>query len=665
MPVVPLRLRPGVNIEATRLLNEGGVSASNLIRFFNGLLQKLGGWTRLSNTTLTGICRGLHPWLDLSSNQYIAAGTNERLELYLASDMSINDITPIAHTSSALATPFATTINSPTVTVTDAGYHPAIGDWIYIATTVNVGGLKLQGFYKVTALPSGTTYQFSAGSNATATVAAGGTTFSFTTTATSANVAVTLGTWTFAAGDTILVYVPTAVGGLTLAGSYTMTDATHFSAGSAASGNATVSENGGNVEILYILASSLDPADPYTFGNGAFGRGPFGFGQGPTNQFNLRQWSLDNWGQILIASPFGGAIYNWTPPIAYNNVATIVTVAPAYNTQVFVAMPQQQLVSAGSDGGGFLDPLLIKWSDVSDYSSSTAWTPLATNQAGSFRIPSGSRIIGAVQGQLQAYIWTDIEMWAMRYVQPPFVYSFTKIGNACGLLAQRAVAQLSGVLIWAGHEGIFIFDGQNVSPLPCDVWDFFYNNRDPAYDYAMTAGADSDFNEWFLYFSKYGDNGINSSYIKFNFVSRVWDYGSLIRTAWCDRSDVAAEVGTDSAGYLQEHEVSNDADGVAMDSWAETAWIKIADGTQYFSLDRLLPDFVFSAGGSLTLTVTFADYEGGNQRVYGPRTVNAATRYIIVRGRGRLMKIRVESNNIGTFWRLGQILMQGAAAGRR
>lgn len=663
MGISPIMLRPGVDVEKTPMLNEGGISASQLVRFFNGLLQKLGGWSKISLTALTGICRGLHPWLDLSSNQYIMCGTNYLLQLWTATG-TIYDITPLAGTSAALVGPVTTVITSKIVTITDAVNHPAVGSYIYYATAVYVNGVMLQGLYQVLTTPSPTTYTIQAAQAATGS-GSGGTPFQFTTSALSSIITFSLGAQVFVTGQTILVYVPTVVDVVTLAGSYTLLSPTTFDSGTVAAAPATVSENGGNSEILYLLDAFPDPASPYTYGSGGYGLGTYSFGQGPTIPFYLRQWSLDNWGQIGIASPLNGPIYQWQPPVAYNNRATKVAVAPAFSTTVFVAMPQQQMVSLGSDGGAFQDPLLVKWSDVSDYSSGTAWTPLATNQAGSFRISSGSQIVGGFQGSIQGYIWTDIELWSMRYIQPPFVYGFNKLGTGCGLIAMRAAAELNGQVIWAGHKGIFQFNGQTVSSLPCAVWDFFYNNVDMAYADAITAAANSDFNEWGLHFPTLGSAGVNTSYIKYNIVTGVWDYGTLTRSAWIDRSDVAPEVGTDEKSFLQAHETSNDADGSPMDSWAETAWFKLAEGMLYINWDRLIVDFIISSGGTVWVTVFVSDYPSGPIKTYGPFAVNSSTEYVIVRARGRLGKIRVESNDIGTFWRLGQLLSQGSPAGRR
>ncbi len=664
MGISPIMLRPGVDVEKTPMLNEGGISSSQLVRFFNGLLQKLGGWSKLSLTALTGICRGLHPWLDLSSNQYISCGTNYLLQLWWATTGSIYDITPVAHTSAALINPVTTVLGQSIVTITDAANHPTVGDYVYYATAVYVNGVMLQGLYQVLTTPSPTTYTIQSGTAATGT-GAGGTTFSFTTSAGSSIITFSLGAEVFVAGDTILVYVPTLVDIVTIFGEYTLLSPTTFDGGTVAAAPATVSENGGNSEILYLLGASPDPANPYTYGSGSYGRGPYGYGQGPTIPFYLREWSLDNWGEIGIASPKNGAIYQWQPPVAVGNRATLVTAAPAFSAVVVVAMPQQQLVSLGSDGGSFQDPLLVKWSDISDYSSPTSWTPLVTNQAGSFRIPSGSRIVGAVTSALQVLIWTDIELWSMVYEQPPFIYGFNKISSGCGLIAMRGVAELGGQIVWASHKGIFQFNGQSVSPLPCSVWDFFYKRKDGAYDNAITAGPNSDFNEMGIYFPTLGSAGTNTSYIKLQTVSGAWDYGLLTRSAWIDRSDVAPEVGVDESMYLQAHETSNDADGTAMTSWAETAWFKLAEGMIYINWDRLIVDFILSDGGEVEVTIFVTDYPNSPVKTYGPFTVNSTTEYVVFRARGRLGKIRVESNDIGTFWRLGQLLSSGSPSGRR
>lgn len=666
MPNVAMKLKAGVDLVSTSLLNETGYGLSNLIRFFNGLAQKLGGWTRISNDHLVGTCRGLHAFMDLSLNGYIAAGSEQALQLW-KDDNLIYDITPIATTVN-LAAPFDTVAGSSVVTVNSAAHGRAVDDWIYVATATYVDGLVLQGRYQVATVPNVNQYTIDAGANAVVGVIGGGTTIAVTSNAASSLVNVTLGAHVFAAGDPILIYVPTVVSTLTLSGSYTMLDPFQFDATAVAAANAgPVSENGGNVQILYLLASQIDPTSPYVYGSGPYGAGAYGLGQDFSEQLNLRLWSLANWGQILLASPLNAALYDWTPPIAYNNRAALVANAPAYNTALFVAMPQQQVVSAGTDGGGFLDPLLVKFSDVGDYSSATAWTPLVTNQAGSFRLTSGSRIVGAYQGAVQGYIWTDIDLWIMRYIQPPFIYSFNKVGNAPGLIAERAVGEVRGAVIWCSHNGIFAYTGESVVPVPCTVWDFFFDSYDPVYSPEIHVGVTADFNEWTMWFPTLGSDGVITSYIKYNASENVWDCGSMNRTAFIDRSDAAPPVGAEGAdGLLQAHETSYDADGAAMDSWVETGWMRISEGSYFTQIDRLIPDQVLNEGATTYVIVTVQDYPNDpNPRTYGPFTMTEATRFVILRCRGRLIKMRFGSDVVGTFWRLGLPTYLGSPAGRR
>lgn len=667
MGTTPIMMRPGVDVVKTPLLNEGAYSDSDKIRFFNNQAQKLGGWSQLSADTYGGVCRGLHAWVDLNGIGYIAIGTDTELDIWsTAQSGTINDITPL-RASNSVTGPYTTITGSANIEVTDPSAPTlSIGDPIYVATASDAGGLLIQGAYTVNGVIDGTHYTFSAGTPALHTVS-GVTNNTFSLIGLhngSTQVTVSLATVTLSTGETIFIYVPFAAGGQTLQGNYILTSAVHFNASGSFNASFGGFENNGNVLILYPIAPSSSPSDPYSYSNGPYGAGAFGYGQGVVTQFTLRQWSLDNWGQILLASPSRGPLYDWTPPWTYNNRAALVANAPAFNQVIFVAMPQRQVVSLGSDGGAFLDPLLVRWCDVNDYSSTNSWVATVTNQAGSYRIPRGSKIIGGFQGAIQGYIWTDIEFWTMQYTQPPFIYSFVNVGKGCGLIAQRAAAEIGGKVLWASYKSIFQFDGQTVSPVPCPVWDYFYNNVDLSYADSITAAPNSDFTEWGLFFPTSGSQGINTSYIKVNVVTGVWDKGTMDRTAWTDRTDVASPVGAENATKkIMAHEVSNDANGVAMDSYAETAWFKLAEGMLYIDLDRIIPDFTLS--GTVKVTVYVTNYPNETPRTYGPYTVDSTTQYLVIRARGRLAKIRIESDTVGAFWRQGQFLSQGAPSGRR
>src|ERR1700723_2393997 len=161
MPLHTLRIRPGVQLEQSPFLNQVQLAVSNLIRFYGGLPQKLGGWVQLCATAFIGICRGLHGWSDVTGVPYLAVGTEQRLEVLIGG--ALNDITPVVQTTNP-AVSFSTTATSNSVTVTDAGRSPSASDWIYLATQVAVGGIVLFGYYQIQTIISATQYTINAAS---------------------------------------------------------------------------------------------------------------------------------------------------------------------------------------------------------------------------------------------------------------------------------------------------------------------------------------------------------------------------------------------------------------------------------------------------------------------------------------------------------------------
>jgi hypothetical protein len=228
------------------------------------------------------------------------------------------------------------------------------------------------------------------------------------------------------------------------------------------------------------------------------------------------------------------------------------------------------------------------------------------------------------------------------------------------------MAQGGPFVYWMGQDSFFVFDGANVQALRCTVWDFVYDNLDRNYTDAIFCAVNSYFNEVAWYFPTIGSNGVVTSYVKFNMLDSVWDYGTLGRSAWIDQSIFGAPVGADYNMLLQQHEVANDLDGLPMDSWAQSGEIEMGDGSMYLYLDRLLPDFLFNSPSDVAmLTVYVSNFLGDTPRVYGPYQVTSSSKYLVVHARGRYASLKVESNGLGSFWRLGKTQAVVSPAGRR
>lgn len=667
----PLTLKPGVEVEKTPLYAESLWSTTGLVRFFNGLLQKLGGWLRLTGTALAGTCRGIIAWQDTTGTQYIGAGTEQRL--YVVSGGTAYDITPLQHTSN-LATPFTTTIGSNSVKVTDAGFTPAVGDWVNVLTQASVGGIVLYGPYPVATSLSSTEYTILAEDLAAAS-GGGGLTAKFYTTNTSSTVKVELVNHGLVATTVFTVPVSLTVGGLTIFGDYlvdSVIDDDNFNiiVVGAASSTTSAFENTGNVRIEYLISSGAATAVPYNaYSIGVYGAGAYGFGSGGTTV--IRQWSLSAWGSFLISSPTNGPVYVWTPASGFvANPSTLITQAPAYNTQVMLVMPQQQLVALGAQDPitTYQDPLLIRWCDVGDY---TVWTPSSLNQAGSFRLPRGSKIVGGIQANNQVLIFTDLGVWAMQYIGYPLVYGFNEIGVGCGLLSMRSVQVVGDKVYWASQKGMFVYAGGSITPIPCPVWDKFFGDLNVAQADKITSSPNSSFSEAGWYYPSESATE-NDSHISVCTIDGSWTYDqgsdatSYVRTAWFDQSVVGPPIGVDLSGIIQQHEVSVDADGSAMTSTARTGWFKLQSGSTYISLERIIPDFILEGtNASVSFTVYVADYPEDTPRTYGPYTVTSSTKYVIIRARGRIASIEINCSTLGTFWRLGQPLIKTLMSGRR
>jgi len=200
-------------------------------------------------------------------------------------------------------------------------------------------------------------------------------------------------------------------------------------------------------------------------------------GEGSITYFgpeSANDWSLDNWGEDLIACAYLGNICSWKPSLGTDHL-TIIPNSPIVNEGVFVAMPQRQIIAYGSTFTGIQDPLLVRWCDVGNNQS---WIATVVNQAGSYRISKGSKIIGAIQGPQQGLIWTDVGLWSMQYIGQPLIYSFNEIAFGCGLVGRKAMGVISGVVYWMSQSQFFVLSGDGASPLPCPIWDTVFQQID-------------------------------------------------------------------------------------------------------------------------------------------------------------------------------------------
>ena len=690
-----LKLVPGADLNETPVLNEAGVSQTQLIRYFydrkmGALPQKLGGWTKFYASPLPAIARALWAWEDTQAITHLAYGTEVILtnsQLGVITNGTLKNLTP-TQVDEDITAVASSTSGSSIITITDTTTTGITQyDSVYIATHIAIGGIVLFGLYACD--PDGfiapTTYTVQAidvlGNPVAATSSSTAPVLPmFSTTADNPITLVTLPAHGYSVGSTFPVTIPTVVGGATFYGNYdviAVTDADNFSitATTTPTSGATGYVNGNQAHLIYNFGFGSIPTGT-GYGIGAYGSGGYGTGTAVVpstgSPISATDWTLDSWGGILLACPINGTtappyqpLYFWNPDASAPS-AEVIPGAPPVNDGMFVAMPQRQIVAWGSTFTGIQDPLLVRWSDVNNFNT---WIGTVINQAGSYRIPKGSKIVGALQGPQQALVWTDLGIWAMQYIGPPYVYSFNEIGSGCGLIARKAMASINGVVYWMGPSQFFSLTANGVAPVPCPIWDVVFQNINTAHLNKIRIAVNSRFGEisWF-YPSQ--NSTENDSYVKYNVTHNTWDFGTLGRTAWIDQSVLGPPIGADPTTlYLYQHETSPDADGQAMASSFRTGWFSIADGDQMTYVDQVWPDMkwgTYSGSPNATINLTFyvTNYPGDTPQVFGPYPVTQTTEYISPRFRGRLVSINVSSDDVGSFWRLGGVRWRSSPDGK-
>ena len=746
MPHATIKLKPGVETTTTFALNEAAYSTSQLIRFLPerngmGLAQKFGGWVNYYTSAIGSKIRALKGWADLNAVNHLGMGAESSLNIL--TNNNLQNITP-QNTITNTAPVFSTTSGSSTVTVVDSNLSASVLDYVNYVTPVAVGGLVLYGPYLLQTA-AGTTYSILASSAATLTantstnttagsfvvgntyqiVSVGSTNFtsigasantvgvifnatgvgagtgtaklvgvpSFQTTSGSQTVTCYLDNHGYLVGNTFYVGVSTTVGGITLSGLYTVltvpsaSSFTFAAANTASSSAGPTAMNSGNVNSNFYIAVGPQPTGS-GFGVGGYGTGGFGVGttQTPSNgtPITATDWTLDNYGSYLIACPAGGAIYYYDPSGQLQNAQIIGGNAPLVNSGMFVAMPQRQIIAYGSSFTLQADPMLVRWCDVDNFQ---VWNATVTNQAGSFRIPTGSKIVAGIQGPQQGLLWTDLDMWAMQYVGPPLVYGFNKIGSNCGAVSRHCVGQLNGAIYWMSQKQFFMSMGSGPQSIPCPVWDVIFQNINTSYLYKVCCGVNSQFNEITWYYPS-ASSTENDSYVKYNVALGQWDYGTLGRTAWIDQSVLGPPIGAGSDNWLYQHEVGNDAvyngQTTGMQSSFQTGYFELNEADNLVFVDQIWPDMkwgTYSGNQNATvyLTIYYTNYatdtatspstsyysgspSGAVSSVTFPMT--QSTEYVSCRIRARYMSFALSSTDTNTFWRLGAIKYRYQLDGR-
>jgi hypothetical protein len=697
MPLSKILFKPGVNRENTRYTTEGGWYECDKIRFRQGNPESIGGWQRISSTTFTGVCRSLWNWVTLINYSLIGVGTN--LKFYIELGGAYYDVTPIRATVTINNNPFVATNGSAIITVTDTAHGCVTGDFVTFSGAVGLGGnitaAVLNAQYHVTVLSVNTyTITASATANATDAAAAGGGAAVVAAYQLNVGPATVIpltgwgaggwgsGAWGVGSATTVplqlwnqINYGEDLVFGPRGAGLYYW-DATN---GLTTRGVA-LNTLGGTVTFTNASPTVVTLTVPLTEGAAvqfaATTSLPTGISAATTyyayQVSGLTCNLLDSAGNIVNTSSTGTGVY----------ISDLVDV-PVYQNALTVSDVSRFILVFGTNdyGSAVLDPMLIRWSNQDDPYN---WTPTATNQAGSVRLSHGSEIVTTIQTRQEIVVFTDSSVYSLQYLGPPYVWGSQLLGDITSIIGPNAAVQASGIVYWMGVDKFYMYDGR-IQTLNCDLRRYVFQDINLVQSLQVFAGANEGFNEVWWFYCAEGTSEAGR-YVVYNYLEKVWYYGTMRRTAWLDSglqpSPLAA---TYSYNLVSQEQGLNDNEtgtAVALDAYISSSEFDIGDGHNFGFVWRVLPDLTFgdsvnSPTGTVptvNMTLYGLTNSGSGSTSSAGAPVASSSTYVITeeftgqiytRMRGRQMIFKIGSNQVGTAWQLGAPRIDIRQDGRR
>lgn len=640
MAFIKLQFRAGLNRDQTNYTNEGGWFACDKIRFRSGYPQKLGGWLKSTSQTFVGVCRQMFGWVTSYADNFLALGTSKKVYINVGSQYY--DITPLRETTSPGDVTFSAVTTAPyssVITVSDTSANVDAGDYVTFSGAVSLGGnitaAVLNQEYEVYESLTASTY-------------------------------------------TIIAKSPTT--------------------GLPVTSNASDSGSGGSATVgAYQIPIGYDITTyGYGWGAGAWGSSPWGLGASSPVVIPQRDWWFDNFDNDLVMNIRNGAIYYWVRG-AENSIDTQLATravllssltgaadVPVEAMQILVSQNDKHLlafgcVPYGSTSTADFDPLLIRWAAQN---APEFWTPgnvvVPTtgnlSSAGFIRVSRGSNIVRALPTRQTILVWTNSHLYSLQYTGTTEVFSLQELADNISIMSPRSAISANNVTYWMGTDKFYGYAGA-VETLPCTLRNHVFSNINYNQKNQVIAGTNEGFHEiWWFYPSKNSEQ--IDSYVIYNYLERIWYYGTMARTAWLDSPLRAYPQAVGYDNVLIDHENGVDADGAPMESYIQSSDFDLADGDQFMLTRRIIPDVNFEGSTASTPEIDFmikprnfpgSTYQSDSFDTQGvvQSSVNVYTDQIWMRARARQMALKIMSSDLGVNWQLGSPRLDARADGRR
>ena len=454
----------------------------------------------------------------------------------------------------------------------------------------------------------------------------------------------------------------------------------------------------------YVEVGPTIQTTGYGWGTSSWGAETWGTERSTSNvTLDPGNWSLDNFGQVLVATIFNGKTFTWNAGASgargirasINTSGFLTTNNPTASRFTLVSDRDRHLFHFGTEttigDPTTQDPMFVRFSNQENLNS---YTPTAINTAGTFRLDTGNQIRAVLQGKDYVFVLTDLAAYVIQFVGPPFTFSVRQVGTNCGCIGQHAASYVNGAVYWMSNEGgFFVYDG-TVKALPCLVEDFVFttqngnlglnfNSSDVIY-----SAPNSLYTEVNWFYPKSGSDQIDRC-VTYNYQENVWTTSSLDRTTYQDQGVFNNPYATDyestttpvfpdilgitnlyGASIYYAHEIGTDqvnsSGRTSIDAFIRSGDFDIDDGELFMSMRRFMPDYKFLVGNS-KVTLFISDYPSDTQEgsPLGPFTITTTTDKVDTRARGRLLSLKIENDAAGETWRYGSFRMDAQPDGRR
>ena len=699
MPLTNVKIAPGINKADTPSGAEGQWIDGDFVRFRYGQPEKIGGYTAIGQETIAGPTRAQHTWNDLEGRRYAALGTSKALYIYY--EDKFYDITPLA--TAITGATFTSTNGSNIVTVNKTSHPLDVGEYITLSS-VTVPGQTTTLNGAITDSDTTITLTSASGFSAAGTVRIGDELITYASISTNDLTGCTRGT----NSTTAVAHVDTTAVREATVTRYNTTDFTTntFEILTIATNSFTIqmtttetgtgmTAGGGATINPYEDIGPTIQTYGYGWGTGNWSRLSWGSGTTSSNIIlDPGSWSLDNFGEQLIATIKDGKTFTWNPADSnpLEQRAVIMVGAPTATRSTITSDRDRHVVHFGTEttigDTSTQDPMFIRFSDQENYN---IYEPTSINTAGTFRLDTGNKIVAAISGKDYNLILTDQAAYQMQFVGPPFTFSIRQVGSNCGCIGQHAAVYADGKVFWMGAGGgFFVFDG-TVKLLPSLVEDFVFTTTgsNEGINYSSSeiiyASHNSLFNEivWFYPAgTPLGSPAVqNDRSVVYNYVENNWSTMTLARSFYADAStydvpyatyydstaiptisNLSGATNTFGSSLYYAHEIGNNEIALNGTETAIAAYIQSGDfdlptggdGEYLMRVSRFIPDFK-NLQGNAVVTIFLKDFpiDTGTSSQLGPFTINSTTEKIDTRARGRLANLKIQNNNVNETWRFG------------